>query len=125
MFVDFTESGYKTYNEKFSTDIYFSPWSRICVYIVGLFAGYILNINKGKVKMPKVIIFVFIRQFVLYISLKSTKLPSRIYKYFNKLCKQKSCYLFDLQLQKKVVILKRIDSLYKYFIIFKDENTRK
>jgi len=58
IFVDLSEPGYKSYEEKFSTDLYFSPWCRICVYVVGLFAGYILHIYRGKVKMPKVVVFI-------------------------------------------------------------------
>ena len=80
IFVDLSEYGYESYEEKFSTDLYFSPWCRICVYIVGLLAGYILHVYKGKVKMPKV-------SFVFHSS-KSNFQFNPNYDYLNKLRKQ-------------------------------------
>ena len=35
-------------------DIYFQPWARIHVYLVGMVTGYVLFVTKMKIKMSKV-----------------------------------------------------------------------
>ena len=42
-----------TYADKYSTDIYNTPWSRIHVYMIGMLTGYILHVGRGKIRMNK------------------------------------------------------------------------
>ncbi|CAK8676841.1 unnamed protein product [Clavelina lepadiformis] len=45
-----------TYEYKFKYDIYYMPWVRLHVYMIGMITGYILFVTKGKLKMPKLVV---------------------------------------------------------------------
>ncbi|XP_076810331.1 nose resistant to fluoxetine protein 6-like [Clavelina lepadiformis] len=42
-----------TYDMKFRYDIYFLPWARLHVYMIGMLTGYVLFATKGKLTIPK------------------------------------------------------------------------
>ncbi|CAK8682098.1 unnamed protein product [Clavelina lepadiformis] len=44
------------YDVRFRYDIYFLPWARMHVYMIGMLTGYVLFATKGKVKIPKLFV---------------------------------------------------------------------
>ncbi|XP_076808986.1 nose resistant to fluoxetine protein 6-like [Clavelina lepadiformis] len=42
-----------TYDMKFRYDIYYLPWARLHVYMIGMLTGYVLFATKGKLTIPK------------------------------------------------------------------------
>jgi len=53
---DYDSYGYGNYHERFRADVYFTPWCRICVYMVGLLTGLIIYTTKRKIKMNKAVV---------------------------------------------------------------------
>lgn len=47
-------SNEQSYEYTWLTDIYFMPWARIHVYMIGMLTGYYFYVSKGKIKIPKV-----------------------------------------------------------------------
>ncbi|CAK8682960.1 unnamed protein product [Clavelina lepadiformis] len=43
-----------TYDIRFKYDIYYMPWARMHVYMIGMLTGYVLFATKGKLKVSKV-----------------------------------------------------------------------
>jgi len=42
------------------TDLYTKPWCRIGAYMVGMITGYIIHTYNNKIKMPKVMMNLFL-----------------------------------------------------------------
>ncbi|CAK8682945.1 unnamed protein product [Clavelina lepadiformis] len=45
-----------TYDIRFKYDIYYMPWARMHVYMIGMLTGYVLFATKGKLKVPKLLV---------------------------------------------------------------------
>lgn len=45
-----------TYQDRFNSDTYLTPWCRIGAYLIGVLAGFVLHRTECKLRMPKVVV---------------------------------------------------------------------